>query len=954
MFIDRTTFNEIVNLLIPHCTTEISRQTLADEALFNCHVLEQIDYSGTVREYTVRLVKQLLLYGKCESGEPALALLLDELKTYVGIEQHAGIDDYIARITATDNTALDLSALTVQPVDEDAHIFISYSRENLEIVNRLNTALLNAGLNVWFDQVGLKAGNPDWEQALRDAIESSQALIFMASPTARRSPYVRGELAIAKASQKIIYPVWVAGDEWTDCAPINLMYTQFIDVRGGSYETGLPKILDAMAQLDAPAQKDKTDAIPEIETHEVESEIDVDTDQPPRNPYKGLKAFQAEDRGDFFGREDFILELIDTLRDGKEPPRFLAVVGASGSGKSSVVMAGLLPALQSGAIAGSENWLYLEPFVPGENPIENLTTTLRSMLPQMPFDTIVADLNSTTTKGLHRLVQQILADHAKRMVIYIDQFEELFTLTASEDERQQFIDVLTTAVDELDGQVIVICSMRADFYDRPLEYPQLGGMLEDYSKNILPLTLADLYDVVQKPADLPDVQIQFEEGLETELVFAVREQVGGLPLLQFTLEQLFEKRQGQTLTWDAYNEIGGVKGALAKQADKTYAELPSDRHRQLARTLFLRLIEPGATEQDTTRRRATYNQLALTDTEATRILQETANAFVSARLLVTNREGETTTIEVSHEALIREWERLGEWLKDARDDVRLQRALAADVSEWKRRDYPDDMLYRGTVLEDAIAWSKRETPNRDEQLFLNSSVAAQELQRKRDAAIARRVQNFQRAAVGLAVVAVIAFIATIGAGLAFWGSRNQAAEATIAQGQSVIRESTAIAAQDTAIAREGIANEQVETAIIAQETSIAREGVARAQVETAIAAVETANVAQGQSANREETAIAREDEANAQVTQAQEQLGTATVEQGLAIIAVDNASTQVANASTAEYAAREEANVAANASTGCPRNDGSDTRNDGSCRNPTGRKLPFSDGGAWRGIANSK
>jgi hypothetical protein len=238
---------------------------------------------------------------------------------------------------------------------------------------------------------------------------------------------VRDELAIARASGKPIFPIWVAGTEWTDCVPMGMGYTQFIDVRDDKYANGLQQIIAALSGQTVKLDTQETEALQD------ESETQVDTSQPPRNPYKGLRAFQAKDRNDFFGREDFVNELIITLRDGTEPPRFLCVVGASGSGKSSVAMAGLLPALQNGAIHGSENWIYLEPFVPGELPIENLTAALWAFLPQMPFDTIQENLNSPTTKGLHRLAQQIIKQGNQRLVLYIDQFEELFTLTATEE-----------------------------------------------------------------------------------------------------------------------------------------------------------------------------------------------------------------------------------------------------------------------------------------------------------------------------------------------------------------------------------------------------------------------------------------------------------------------------------------------------------------------------------------
>src|SRR5262249_28673048 len=161
---------------------------------------------------------------------------------------------------------------------------------------------------------------------------------------------------------------------------------------------------------------------------------------------------------------------------------------------------------------------------------------------------------------------------------------------------------------------------------------------------------------IKGPAALPDVLLSFEGNLVGDLLYEVRGQIGALPLLQFTLDQLFERRKDHLLTQQAYEAIGGVKGALSKHAEETYLALPSEKHRELARTLFLRLIDPGVTEQDTTRRRAMLTEMIFADPEQTRLMQETLDVFVKARLLTTNVNGDTeTTIEVSHEALIREW-----------------------------------------------------------------------------------------------------------------------------------------------------------------------------------------------------------------------------------------------------------------------------------------------------------
>ena len=237
------------------------------------------------------------------------------------------------------------------------------------------------------------------------------------------------------------------------------------------------------------------------------------------------------------------------------------------------------------------------------------------------------------------------------------------------------------------------------------------------------MAIHELREVIEKPAVLPDVRLTFEGDLVGDLLFEVQGQVGALPLLQYTLDQLFQRRSGRQLTLSAYHELGGVKGALTKQAEDTYTALPSDEHRKLARALFMRLIDPGATEQDTTRRRAALSEFSLADTIQTRLLQEVVDAFIKARLLTTNEIAGTTTIEVSHEALIREWPRLAAWLREARDDIPLQQTISKDAAEWEQRNKPGDRLYRGSQLKEAQAWASRNTPSGNEGAFLRAGAA---------------------------------------------------------------------------------------------------------------------------------------------------------------------------------------------------------------------------------------
>lgn len=644
-----------------------------------------------------------------------------------------------------------------------AHIFISYSRENYAFVQRLIADLQRADITIYIDQVGLKPGTPDWEQALRDAIDAAQAVLLIASPDSRKSLYVRDELAIAKAKNKLIYPIWAAGREWIDSIPMGLGRTQYVDARDNCYAIGVQQLVDVLSGT--PVELPDMGPVEEVEVKDVPL---VKSDTSPRNPYKGLRPFRAEDRSDFFGRSALVAELVEALRGMESGPRFLAVIGPSGSGKSSVVMAGLLPTLQAGQLDGGRDWTYLPPLTPGSQPLENLAIRIAPVLPHRALCTILQDLRDPTTRGLHRLGCEVITQPDERLVLYVDQFEELFTLTQSENERQRFIDVLTTAACEPNGPVVVILTIRADFYHRPLDYAELGTLMETHGRTVLPMTLADLYDVVQKPASLPDVRLSFDEGLVTELVFAVRNEIGGLPLLQFTLDQLFQHRTDHCLTKAAYQDIGGVRGALRKHAEATFEALPSDAHRHMARGLFLRLIDPGTTEQDTTRRRAVIAELNLPDAEKTRLLREVTEAFAAARLLVMGKSEHEITIEVAHEALIREWGRLGTWLRDARGDILIQQDVSRDASVWisRGRKADDDGLYRGLVLQERLDWAARNDPSQDEQAFLDVSQQYERSILDKE----RRRQRQLQLSWGVALVAIIVFLGIL---VAIYSMRNQ-------------------------------------------------------------------------------------------------------------------------------------------------------------------------------------
>jgi hypothetical protein len=661
-------------------------------------------------------------------------------------------------------------------------IFISYSHQDTEFVDRLRADLEASGFTTWLDKTGLKPGTDDWDEELRRALRDSKALVLVASPSSRRAKVVKDELRIADMYRLVVIPVWAEGVEWMDSIPVGRGGMQYCDARGDKYKGAMKQLVATLRSERPEILVDPPEDPPKVEPNTGPTAVDVGSDArtpppspvaEPRNPYKGLAAFTSADSRDFFGRDKLVTELVGDIQTvlradsgGMSPERLVVVLGPSGSGKSSVVMAGLLPNLQKGALPGSERWVYLDPLVPGVHPIEALATTLCRKMPQRTLQSLLEDLGDDDARGLHLLASGISRDPGALVVVMIDQFEELFNLTSDESERQQFIDLLVNAVTEPRGPVLLLLTLRADFYDRPMQYPALYQALQHHQRSVLPMELDDLRAVIEKPAQLPDVQVTFEGPLVGDLLFDIYKEVGGLPLLEFTLDQLFRKRTGHALTQEAYREIGGVRGALTKHAEETYDGLPSEEHRQMARVLFLRLIDPGETEQDTTRRRTTLQELTLSDAHRSEVLREVTNSFVNARLLVEDKQDEKVTVEVAHEALIRVWPRLADWLREGRDDVRLQQRISETADEWvkaKLEERKQALLYRGAVLTEAQTWLERGEPSADELAFVQASTKSSE-QEKQEATEAReRVQAMRRRnrTLGLGLIGTVALLLVI-------------------------------------------------------------------------------------------------------------------------------------------------------------------------------------------------
>jgi DNA-binding SARP family transcriptional activator/WD40 repeat protein len=399
-------------------------------------------------------------------------------------------------------------------------------------------------------------------------------------------------------------------------------------------------------------------------------------------PYKGLARFETADADFFFGREQVVAEAVGHLV-GR---RFLAIVGPSGSGKSSLLRAGLLHALGSGALPGSDRWAY-SVIRPSNHPLDTLAHTM---------------------DGQRTVERRLLA---------IDQFEELFSACSDEAERAGFLDAITEAASVPDGTTTIVIAMRADFYGRCAEHRAFASLLASDQILVGPMDREELRRAIELPAQQSGLKV--EGKLVDSLVSDTVGQPGGLPLLSTALLELWTRRRDRTLRLEDYMHAGGVKGAVARLAEEAFGRLDSDGQ-AAAKRILLRLAAPGETSE-VIRRRAPLSEFDLDrDADASRALK----VLTDARL-VTVSEG---TTEVAHEALLHEWPRLRTWLEDDAEGRKLHRRITESSRTWDEGGRDPADLYRGARLTAAWEWAEphRADLNDLERAFLRASRTASE------------------------------------------------------------------------------------------------------------------------------------------------------------------------------------------------------------------------------------
>lgn len=544
-------------------------------------------------------------------------------------------------------------------------LFLSYSRADADAVREVRAQLEARGVRTFIDWHDLDPGQ-SWPDALERALTSSKAVAIVVGKSGfgvwqKRELYYALDLQVRSPHGTFpVVPLLLRGAE----PPAGfLALNTWIDLRAGISEATLEPVIRMLAGV--------PDAAPAVDIC----------------PYRDLRSFREEDAALFFGRD----EAIDAIVAKADRGSFVAIVGPSGSGKSSVAIAGVVPRLRRRR-PPDKVWDAVI-FTPGTHPWRSLADALVPLLePKLSsverihkggiLNEALQQENGIASTVTHALAETRGTD---RLLVVIDQFEELFTL-ADANAARGFLRALLDATRRMPMTVLV--TLRSDYYGMAIALDRdLSNALPESQVNLGPMRPDELREIVARPASIAG--LSFEGGLIDRILDDVGQEPGNLPLLEYALSELWELRVNRALTFEAYQEIGGVSGALAKRANALYDPLGASE-KSAARRLMSRLVRVSAADEEgaDTRRRARREEI---NDEAWKLV----DSFVKARLLVV---GENDLVEVAHEALIRKWDRLREWLNEDRKFLLWRQQLAIYRDAWP------EILPPGPILEEAQKW----------------------------------------------------------------------------------------------------------------------------------------------------------------------------------------------------------------------------------------------------------
>lgn len=406
-------------------------------------------------------------------------------------------------------------------------------------------------------------------------------------------------------------------------------------------------------------------------------------------PYRGLEAFEKPHAKFFFGRQ----QVVNSVQQKLAQAKFVPIIGASGSGKSSLVRAGLMPILEE------NGWRVLEPILPGVEPLAELKRVLTQLFERSQIREIAAAID---TEGLSAVISRLTG--SERFLLVIDQFEEIFTLCFKEEDRRKFIELVTQCSHE---RLAIVTTMRADFLEPCLSYKSLTQLIQEQAVYMPPLLGAELEEVIASPANLQGYEL--ERGLLGTIQHEfLGQEKGCLPLLQFALTELWEQRDRQIhqLTVTKYHELGGVVGALNRHAENLYASF-TEQQQDCVKRIFLKLVRTGAEEKDTRQRQPKTKFLSIASDRPTdqKTINYVLEKLIQGRLIVAETEASGNVwLDLAHESLMDGWERFSHWRRDGRELRRLIDRVEDALREWQKQPKDENLMMGGLLAQVREKW----------------------------------------------------------------------------------------------------------------------------------------------------------------------------------------------------------------------------------------------------------
>lgn len=628
--------------------------------------------------------------------------------------------------------------------EDEFRVFLSHCSADKPAVETLAHILEGKGIRCWLDKWNLVPGEP-WQPAIENALAGCPVCVVFFGPGGV-GPWHNEEMLAAMRQR-----VQTRGERRMRVLPVILPGGRRVA------ETNLPPFLQGTTWVEFQKSLSEEDTLHRLECGIRGRAPGYSARDAPfvgRCPYVGLRTFT--DANLFFGREALVEQLLDRWRrsfGSSREQRFLALVGASGSGKSSLASAGLLPALERGALPESDTWLVVK-CRPGSDPWESLRVALASRPELAPHFSAVHGMAAAPDQEAHHLhLLARLALHgsseSRRLVVLVDQFEELFTLYRQDQDvdgrlsasRRRFIENLLYPSSIRDSPVHVVLTMRADFFGHCAFHSGFRTAISENQVLLGPMSPEELRAAIERPAQLCGCEVEAE--LVEHLLEDMERQPGALPFLQHALLKLWEGREGRRLTAAAYREMGSLEGALDVHSEAFFAGLPAEE-RALLRTVLLDLVQLGEGASDTKRRRP-LDRLAHGQKAA---LHPFVAMLANAHLVVTDQAGGEVQVELSHEALLKGWRRFQGWIDESREEKRQKDRIEAAAKEWVEaaEAQKSDFLWRGSQLETAeFALEKSSLPLSEEgNRFLAAARELRALELAEKEAIAERERENDR------------------------------------------------------------------------------------------------------------------------------------------------------------------------------------------------------------------